>query len=411
VLENWAGNLRYGAERVVTPGSVSAVQEVVAGAGRVKALGTRHSFSSIADTPGVLVSTSGLDAVEETDAAGLSVLVQAGVTYGRLCPILDREGLALANLASLPHISVGGACATATHGSGALNGNLASSVIGMEMVLGDGRAEWISESSSRFLGSVVHVGALGVVTRLRLRLEPAFSVRQRVFLDVPFESMRDLPAVMGSAYSVSFFTDWRTRGFTQVWLKRKDDSALPGWASELTCATENVHPIPGASAENCTAQCDVPGRWHERLPHFRMEFTPSSGEELQSEYMVPLERGFEALMAVSALGSEIAPILHVSEIRAVAADEFWLSPNYRRASLAIHFTWKKDWEAVRRVLPRIEAALAPFEPRAHWGKLSLLSPEAVRAGFPQWAAFRALAAEMDPQGKFRNAFLDRLMEG
>jgi xylitol oxidase len=409
---NWAGNHEYAAARVHRPAGLDELCELVARSPWLKVLGTRHSFNDVADTAGEHVSLERFDRVVSVN--GVGVTLEAGVTYGVLCGRLHEIGFALHNLASLPHISVAGAVATATHGSGDRNGNLATAVGAMELVTHDGTVRKLSPDADgdTFGGAVVSLGALGVVTRLALDVVPAYDVRQTVHENLPLPALlRHFDDVTSAAYSVSLFTDWRGDVINQVWLKRRVGDDHPG-AADLTSlgatpAARDLHPIAGISAENCTPQMDVPGPSHERLPHFRMEFTPSAGEELQSEYFVAREHAADALRAIDAMRERIAPLLLISEIRTIAADDLWLSPCYRRDSVAIHFTWKKDWSGVQTLLPAIEAQLAPFDARPHWGKLFTVPPEVVQARYERLDDFRELARTFDPLGRFRNAFLDR----
>jgi alditol oxidase len=415
-LSNWAGNVTFGASRTHRPVSVDELRAVVAGTDRVRVLGTGHSFNRLADTDGDLVSVAGLPPTVEIAADRRSVTVAAGIRYGELAERLYAEGLALHNLASLPHISVAGACTTATHGSGERNGNLATAVSAVELVTADGRLVRLNRGEDGdFAGAVVALGALGVVTAMTLDVEPAFEVRQYVYEGLPLDALAGHEAeVLGAAYSVSLFTDWTGPRINQVWLKRRadDPSPLPPpvWLG-ATPADGARHPVPGMSAVNCTEQGGVPGPWHARLPHFRMDFTPSSGEELQSEYVVPRERGVEALAAVDSVRELVAPVLQISEVRTIAADELWLSPNYRRDSLAIHFTWVADGDAVAPAMAAVEERLLPLDARPHWGKLYGVEPAEIRGRYPRWADFAALAAKYDPAGRFRNEVLDGLVVG
>uniref|UniRef100_A0A7V4XRB6 FAD-binding protein n=1 Tax=Acidobacterium capsulatum TaxID=33075 RepID=A0A7V4XRB6_9BACT len=408
---NWAGNYRYKAAELTTPRSITELQDCVATAERCKALGTRHSFQNIADTPGTQISLEHLQGIA-LDRTASQVTVEAGVRYGELAAWLDAQGYALHNLASLPHISVAGACATATHGSGLHNGNLATAVAAVEMVTADGTIRRFARDENReaFEGAVVSLGALGVAARLTLDVQPSFQVAQTVYSSLPFAVLQDhLLDIYGAGYSVSLFTDWREARATQVWVKQRvkaeTRTALNAEFFGARAMTEDVHPIEGHEAVHCTPQMGVAGAWHERLPHFRLQFTPSSGAELQTEYFVALEDAYAALCAVEKLKERIAPLLLVSELRVIAADDLWMSMNYRRASFALHFTWKPEWEQVRRVLPAIEAALEPFSVRAHWGKLFTLPPEKLAARYARIDDFRTLMRECDPRGKFQNAFL------
>jgi alditol oxidase len=415
---NWAGNYAYGAAKLHYPETIEQVQELVSHGDKLKALGSRHSFNDIADSPGDLISLDRLERVFEVDRERKRVTVDASVRYGQLCGPLDREGYALHNMASLPHISVAGACATATHGSGDRNGNLAAAVSAIEIVTGTGEVVALSreEHGEQFAGAVVGLGALGVVTRLTLDVVPAFEVRQDVYENLPLARLEEhFDEITSRAYSVSLFTGWQGGRLNQVWLKHR---ITPGEAFEpapdlfgATPAMTRMHPVPGISAEACTEQMGIPGPWHERLQHFRMDFTPSAGEELQSEYMVPRQHAMAALRAIDGMRDRVAPLLQITEIRTVAADDLWMSPCYRQPCVGIHFTWKKDWEAVRQLLPLIEDTLAPFEARPHWGKLFTAPPERVQSLYPRLQDFRRLVSTFDPEGKFRNAFLDRYIFG
>jgi xylitol oxidase len=347
------------------------------------------------------------------DANARTVTIDAGITYGQLCPYLDSKGFALHNLASLPHISIAGACSTATHGSGEKNGNLATAASALEMVTAAGDVVKLSRKSDgeAFRGVVVGLGALGVIIRITLDIQPTYRMRQYVYENLPLAQMKDhFDDIQSSAYSVSLFTDWQKQRINEVWIKSrlgegKAFAAKPEFFG-AKLAARNLHPIAELSAENCTEQMGVPGPWYERLPHFRMGFTPSAGKELQSEYLLPRRNAIDAILAVERLRDQVTPHLLISEIRTVAADELWMSTCYRQPSVAIHFTWKQDWPAVSRLLPLIEKELSPFRPRPHWGKLFTLSPADLRSRYDRLADFIQLATKYDPKGKFRNDFLN-----
>lgn len=407
-VTNWAGNITYSAEPH-RPASLDALRSLVAGGARVRALGSGHSFNEIADPgpEGLLLSLDALPPAIEVDTTARTVRVSGGVRYAELARRVHAHGLALANMASLPHISVAGSVATGTHGSGVGNAPLAAAVREVELVTGDGGTVRIGRGEERFAGAVTALGALGVVTALTLDLEPAFEVEQHLFTELPLEGP-DFETVMAVAYSVSLFTDWREPGFRQVWVKRRTDQPLPGfpWA---TPATRALHPVPGMPAVNCTEQFGVPGPWHERLPHFRAEFTPSSGAELQSEYLMPRSHAADALRALDAIRTVVAPVLQTCEVRTVAADEQWLSPAHGRDSVAVHFTWVADTVAVPPVVRRVEQALEAFDARPHWGKVFTVPGPVLRERFPELPRFRSLVEEMDPAGKFGNAFVRRAL--
>ncbi len=426
-LTNWAGNQRYGTSRLFGARSVEDVRAFVARHPRFKVLGTRHCFNTIADSVDQFLSVREMAKVVSLDRTARTVTVEAGMSYGQLCPELDAQGFALHNLASLPHISIAGACATATHGSGVNNGNLATAVSALEFVTANGDVAHVSrgKDGATFAGHVVHLGALGVITKVSLDIQPSYTMRQDVYLDMPMSSLREhFEAIVSAGYSVSLFTDWRGT-INETWIKRRAGQAgaaasqpgeggaegggLTGKADPefygARLATRNVHPMAELSAENCTEQLGVAGPWYERLPHFRMGFTPSSGKELQSEYFVPRRNAVDAIFAVQRLRDRVSPHLLISELRTIDADDLWMSTCYKRESLAIHFTWKPDWPSVREVLPLIERELAPYDVRPHWGKLFTLPPAQLRQRYERYDDFMNLVRRYDPQGRFRNEFL------
>jgi xylitol oxidase len=416
-VRNWAGNLEYRARGIHEPASVDELRELVARTPRIRALGSRHSFSDVADTAHDLVSLARLPRRIAVDAERSTVTIDGAIRYGELCRPLDESGFALHNMASLPHISVAGACATATHGSGDRSGNLATAVSAIEIVAADGEIVRLDRShDSDFAGAVVGLGALGVVTQLTLDVEPAYLVAQAVYEDLPVERFGDrFDEITTAGDSVSFFTEWRGPTIDQVWVKRRvadsDADDVPRALFGAVRATADRHPIRGLPADACTEQRGIPGPWHARLPHFRMDHTPSSGDELQSEYFVARRDAAAAFDALMALRDRIAPLVQVSEIRTIAEDDLWLSPAFGRPSVAFHFTWRPDWPGVRTLLPAIEAALRPFGPRPHWGKLSTIAGDELRPRYERLADFVALATRLDPGRTFRNDYVDRLVFG
>ncbi|WP_347156693.1 FAD-binding protein [Pontibacter chitinilyticus] len=413
---NWAGNILYSTDRIHHPETVEQVQEIVKGCRHIKALGSRHSFNRIADSTTDLLSLQALNKVVALDKAAQTVTVEGGMRYGELAPLLQEHGFALHNLASLPHISIAGACATATHGSGIHNGNLATAVTAIEFVNAAGDLVELSrdKDAAVFPGAVVNLGALGIVTKLTLRLQPAFDMHQVVYRNMPMQALeRDFVAIMSAGYSVSLFTTWKNNTINQVWIKHQDTGST---STEIAIhfhgailATDNLHPLEELSAEHATAQMGIAGVWYDRLPHFKMGFQPSAGKELQSEYYVPVECGYEALQAIAALHEQIAPYLFVSEIRTIAADDLWLSPCYQQTCVAFHFTWKQEWRIVETLLPLIEEALRPYQAQPHWGKLFTMVPAELQSRIGKLADFKQLVQRFDPEGKFRNAFLSETL--
>lgn len=402
---NWSGNYAYRAATVHHPRSRDELRRLVAGTTHTRALGSRHSFTAIADSDELIV----LDRLGEEitiDRTASSVSVPAAATYAELAEALNRHGLALANMASLPHISVAGAIATATHGSGERLGNLATSVTGLELVTSTGEVLIARRGEPSFEGMVVGLGALGVVTRVMLAVEPSYEVAQVIYERLEWDALFDhFDEIEAAGDSVSVFHRFAERT-EQLWIKRRTGAAeFPSQLFGAPAATSARHPVAGSDPINCTAQLGEAGPWSERLPHFRSGFTPSAGEEIQSEAFVARADGIAAIKAVRELADEIRPLLLVCELRAIAADSLWLSPHYGRDTVALHFTWRRDQVAVERVVARIEAALAPFAVRSHWGKVtSLRAGDAARC-YERLDDFRRLCKELDPRGAFVNGWL------
>ncbi|GAA0276977.1 FAD-binding protein [Cryptosporangium japonicum] len=414
-ITNWAGNVVFSTRTLHRPTSVEQVQEVVADADHLRVLGTGHSFSAVADSDRALLTVADLPRRIEIDADRRSVTVSAGTRFGELAQVLDPAGWALHNLGSLPHISIGGAVATGTHGSGVTNGCLASAVNAIELVTPSGELVHLARGDENFDGSVVTLGSLGVVTALGLDIQPRYEIEQRVYDRMFLSALRvNLRDVLSAAYSVSVFLTWRRPFAEQVWVKHRTDAGeWPHGRDWLgaTLAPGQRNPVPGQDPGFATQQGGAPGPWHTRLPHFRLEFTPSAGEELQTEYLLPIENAVEALDVLSGLADRLAPNLHICELRTVAADELWLSEAYRQDSIALHFTWLPDPEAARPVITALEEGLAPLGARPHWGKVFSTEPADVAARYPRFDDARALARAYDPDGKFRNAFTARYLDG
>ena len=417
-LKNWAGNLEYSTENLYSANSLEQARDHIKKHEKLKVLGTRHCFNNIADSKDDFLSLRSMDKVVALDAQARTVTVEAGMSYGQLAPYLDSKGFALHNLASLPHISIAGACTTGTHGSGIKNGNLSTAVSALEMITAAGDVVTLSrqKDGEKFRGAVVGLGALGAITKVTLDIQPTFTMRQYVYENLPLSQLKEhFDEIEASAYSVSLFTDWQKQRLNEVWIKSRVEegkafNATPEFFG-AKLATKNLHPIAELSAENCTEQMGVPGPWYERLPHFRMGFTPSAGKELQSEYFVPRQHAVEAILAVERLRDQVGPHLLISEIRAIAADDLWMSPCHKQDCVTIHFTWKQEWPAVSKLLPVIERELAPFKARPHWGKLFTTSPAQLKSIYEKLPEFVAAGKEYDPQGKFRNEFLNRNIFG
>ena len=412
-LTNWAGNVAYSAASVHHPTSVVEVQGLVARLSRVRAIGTRHSFNTIADSPGgALISLSELAPEVAIDADAMTVSVTGGTRYGVLAAELQAQGYALHNTGSLPHISVAGATATGTHGSGDRNGILSTAVSAVELVKADGSLVTVDRSNPDLKALAVGLGAFGVITRLVLDMQPTYLVRQDVYRNAPWDTVLDaFDEVMASAYSVSLLGDFGSPVIRELWQKARVESVSESH-QEPEPVPETLHggtwyddaEEPPGHALNVRA--GTPGPWSERLPHFRLDAPPSvGGDELQTEYFVDRRHAVDALRTLRSLGDRISPQLHATEIRTAASDELWLSPAYERDSLCIGFTWRRHPTEVMALLPDIEVALAPYEPRPHWGKLFMFNDEDLARRFPRLPEFLDLTTTYDPTGKFSNAFI------
>lgn len=412
-LRNWAGNLTYSTNNVHFPTSVAEVQEAVKAGAKMKGLGSQHSFNTVADSQYMQVSLREMKKIIAIDPDKKEVTIEGGVRYGDFVEALHQQGMALHNLASLPHISVAGACSTATHGSGVTNPTLAAGVKAIELVKANGDIIQLSreKDGDLFNGAVVALGGLGIVTKVTLDVQPSYDMQQVVYRNMPMAALeRNFEEIMSSGYSVSLFTDWRNQNINEVWIKSKVGAENIVSGPEYfggTLADRDLHPVEDQSAESCTEQMGVVGPWFARLPHFKMGFTPSSGDELQAEYFVPMEKGYEAIMAVEQLNAQISPNLYITEVRTIAADNLWMSPYYQQPSVSIHFTFKPNWEAVQKLLPQIEEALAPYNVRPHWGKLFRMAPAILQSRIKKLDIFKTLLKDFDPEGKFKNAFIDR----
>jgi len=405
-LTNWAGNISFGSP-LERPRSMGELQELVAGSEKVRVLGTGHSFNKIADSTGTLITVADLPKVIEVGDSG--VTVSAGLRYGEITAALQSQGLALHNLGSLPHISVAGACATGTHGSGDTNGPLADAVNAITFVNAAGDLVTLTRDDPDFAGSIISLGALGVTVSLTLDVQPSYEISQIVYDGLPVERLgTDFAEVMGSAYSVSAFTDWVDPN-VMVWRKQRAGAPIETDWLGAHVADRPRHPIKAMPADYATQQGGVPGPWNERLPHFRLEFTPSNGDELQSEYFVPRSRAAEAFELLRALGNQLAPVIQVSEVRTIAADDLWLSPSQGRDTVALHFTWIQDEAAVLPVVTALEDALNPLGARPHWGKVFAADAAYLRATYPMVADFTDLTTKHDPNGTFRNAYLEKYL--
>ena len=402
--KNWGGNISLSGAIVDAPIELDNLCELVAASERCRVLGSRHSFNTISDSA-TIIDTRNLPTTFSVADDRSDVTVSGWATYAWLAEQLSAHGLALKNMASLPHISVAGAIATGTHGSGNANQNLAASVSGLRLIRSDGELVELRRGDRDFDGAVVGLGALGLTVDVTLDVVPTFDLEQRVFdgpdLGVLAARVDD---VFAAGYSVSVFTEWAGRA-DQIWVKQRVGDDTPSQSQELldslTPAEVRRHPVIELDASGCTEQLGAPGPWFDRLPHFQMGFEPSVGDEIQSEFFVHRMHAAEAIDAMARIGGDISEALMIGEIRTVAADSLWMSPHHGRDSLAFHFTWHPDPAAADAAARAVATALEPFAVRPHWGKVfahDLLD----LAQYENAHQFVELVERFDPTGTFRN---------
>jgi xylitol oxidase len=403
-MQNWSKNVDFNDRGYLQPESLTELQELIRTHPKIRARGTAHCFNEIANTSSYAINIGLMPKTVEIDSGTNSVTVAAGLTYGELAPLLHAQGWALSNMASLPHISIAGSISTGTHGSGIKNQNLANQVLSFDMVTAEGELRHIDRANPAFNVLIVGLGLGGIVYQYELKIEPTFEIRQVVYPEIPLDILqRNFDQIMGTAYSVSYFTDWSNAQVGNLWCKFRDVETIPESIGGSSQADKKYHPIPSVDPVACTDQLGATGDWHQRLSHFKLEFTPSVGEEIQSEFFIDRKDAAAAIEALSKLGEEITPLLWITELRTIAADNLWLSGAYQRDSLGIHFTWKKD-DAIFPVIEKVEAALRPFSYRPHWGKVFTADAQYLKSVYPKINEFKALVEALDPTSKFENSF-------
>ncbi len=411
MIKNWARNLEFSAGEFLEINSISQLQEVINNSDKVKVLGTGHSFSPIADTSGSLISIKKLDPEIHIDSKMQTVSVSAGTSYAQLARYLEANGWALENLASLGEITVAGAIMTGTHGSGSSNTVLSNAVVEIEMILASGEKLLLNQQNlEEFNGFIVSFGALAVFTRLKLKIVKSFSIKQIVYENITSKSVSEyFDEIFDNAYSVSYFNSWAKNSTGQIWMKflsDKDTSTLPKNAFGGNLAVANQHPVKVNDPSTCTEQMGAPGKWLYRLPHFKLDSSPASGDEVQTEYLVDRKYVKEYIEELSLIGDEIADKVYATEIRTIKADNLWLSGAYERPTVGFHFTWKKSAD-IETFLPKIEQILGQNGGRPHWGKLFSTNKNQLITRYPKFSNFQQLLKKYDPDGKFRNQFIDR----
>jgi len=410
-MKNWAGNLTFSAKEYIEIDSISKLQSIVSKASGVKVLATGHSFNDIADTNQTQISIKNLSNKIEIDSIKKVVLVPAGMQYADVCRYLETKGWALFNTASLGEITVAGAMLTGTHGSGSNNPVLSDCVEGIEMVLESGEIFNISrEDSDEFFGFVISLGALGVFTKLKLKIVESFSIKQFVYENIGIQSISEnFDDVFDKSYSVSYFSNWKKNSTGQIWMKFLDNNNFPQLPSvwlDGNIANANQHPVKVNDPSPCTDQMGVSGKWLYRLPHFKLDSSPASGDEVQTEYLVDRAYVSHYIDELSNIGDEIAARVYATEIRTIKADDLWLSGAHGRQTVGFHFTWKKS-DSLQTFLPKIEEILGNHNGRPHWGKLFSTPRENLIGRYPKYSNFEDLLKKYDPNKKFRNSFINR----
>lgn len=410
-MQNWAKNITFSSQNYIEIENLTQLQKVIESSNRLKVVGTSHSFSEIADTTGTLISLKNLDSEIEIDEKSQTVKVSAGTSYANLAKYLEKNGWALSNLASLGEITIAGAVMTGTHGSGSNNKVLSDSVVAIEMILASGDKFVIDRKDfTQFSGFVVSFGALAVFTKLTLKIVKSFSVKQVVYENIPIQSvLENFNEIFDRPYSASYFSNWSPKNTGQIWMKFLDDDKYPELQSKAyggNLALTNQHPVKVNHPGNCTEQMGVSGKWLFRLPHFKLDSSPASGDEVQTEYLVNRIHVQSYINELTKIGEDIAARVYATEIRTISSDDLWLSGAYGRETVGFHFTWKKSSE-VKDFLPVIENILGKYNGRPHWGKLFSTPRAQLIERYPMYEEFRQLIQKYDSGNKFRNKFIEQ----
>lgn len=409
MLNNWGGNLQFRQEALAQPETLAELATLIRD-NQVRPAGTLHSFSPIATGEGIMLSAAGLKVAPAIDPASKTARVGAASRYGDIALALEAQGLALRNMGSLPHISLAGASATGTHGSGDGNQILSASLISFSFLNHKGELITLRRGDDLFEPCRLGLGAHGLWVEAELSVVESYQMRQDIYRDIPWAYFLEDPARLSAAgYSVSLFGKWGSDTIDQAWVKsRVSDGTPPAEIAGIRAATESLKELAPGVGDNLTEQAGRPGPWLHRLPHFRLDATPSAGDEIQTEYFFTRDQIVGAIEVVHSLAHEVNPVLIITEIRSIAQDDAWLSPMRRGDSIALHFTFKNDVPAVTRVVEKLEAALAPFNPIPHWGKVNGFTGEQLAAVHPKLAEARTVFDELDPEGKFSSPYLRSL---
>jgi xylitol oxidase len=410
-MQNWAKNITFSSQNFIEIENITQLQKVIESSNKLKVVGTGHSFSEIADTTGTLISLKNLDPEIEIDEKSQTVKVAAGTSYANLAKYLEKNGWAISNLASLGEITIAGAIMTGTHGSGSNNKVLSDSVVAIEMILASGDKFVIDRKDfAQFPGFVVSFGALAVFTKLTLKIVKSFSVKQVVYENIPIQSiLENFNEIFDKPYSASYFNNWSPKNTGQIWMKFLDNDKFPELQSNAyggNLAKTNQHPVKVNHPDNCTEQMGVAGKWLFRLPHFKLDSSPASGDEVQTEYLVDRKHVQSYINELIKIGEDIAVRVYATEIRTISSDDLWLSGAYERETVGFHFTWKKSSE-IKEFLPVIENILGKNNGRPHWGKLFSTTKAQLIERYPKYEEFRNLIHKYDSGNKFGNKFIEQ----
>jgi FAD-linked oxidoreductase len=427
---NWARNQSCRPAEICRPDSLEALRrrvgEARAAGRKLRLAGAGHSWSPLACTDGCLISLSRLDRVVEIDAAARTATVEAGMSMGRLVEALDEQGLALPTIGGMLRQSVGGTIATATHGTGAAYGNLATAVTRLESLTPAGELRSWTADASGFHGAVVSLGALGPVVRLTLQCEPAFGVRSEEY-PLPIEGLvRHLDQYLAENDYFQFFDLVHTER-AYLFCMNRDAAGMAAksrWRRLREWVAAGMETLSSSAAMWLTDKLPLAiplsqkvalvtllsgktrlGRSFEVLSHENIGF-----RYRELEVAIPRERAAEAVRAVRKMVKDQGlrvdmPITY----RFVKADGLWLSPAYGRDTCYVSFaTARRDPAFVESFFDEAERLMRRFDGRPHWGKCFSSKREYFQRAYPKWQDFDALRARLDPERAYANDMIDAL---
>lgn len=423
---NWAGNQSCAPTSIRRPTSeaelVAIVKEAANNGTRVKCVGAGHSFTPIACTDGVLVDLSGYGRILSHDPGARTVTMQAGITLSTLCDELDQRGLALENMGDIGYQSIAGAAATATHGTGWHFGNISSRIVGMRLIAGDGSiVDATSDENPEVLAAArVGVGALGIVSTVTLQAVKAFrlhAIEEPMRLD---DLLSDFDGYMSSADHVEFYWVPHTSWALTKRNRRTDEPAMPRSKAKAVIDDLLITNVGfGALCRVGRRRPNLIPRLAKMLPSTgRLEYTDRSDRVFTSprrvkfyemEYAIPRDAIPEALNRVRRLVDEAGIQLSFPvEVRVVSPDDIPLSTAHGRATgyIAIHVYQGTPYDTYFQGVERI---MDSYHGRPHWGKMHFQGHETLAQRYPKWDEFQAVRRRLDPEGRFTNQYLERVL--